>query len=78
MKVASFYRFLDLPDVQSFRDRLQAVCDEREVLGTILVAGEGFNGTICGLRRKSPRSGGRTSCRTGRPARTFRPGSGTR
>ena len=48
MKVAAFYRFLDLTDVKAFRDALQAFCDERNVLGTILVAGEGFNGTICG------------------------------
>ena len=48
MKVASFYRFLDLADPQVFRDELQAVCDERGLLGTILVAGEGFNGTISG------------------------------
>jgi UPF0176 protein len=48
VKVASFYRFLDLPGVQSFRDDLQAFCDEQDVLGTILVADEGFNGTICG------------------------------
>ena len=48
MKVASFYRFLDLGEVTSFRDDLQANCDERAMLGTILVAAEGFNGTICG------------------------------
>jgi UPF0176 protein len=48
MKVASFYRFLDLDNTESFRDDLQALCDERDVLGTILVAAEGFNGTICG------------------------------
>lgn len=48
MKVASFYRFLDLDDARAFRDDLQAFCDERNVLGTILVAAEGFNGTICG------------------------------
>ena len=48
MKVAAFYRFLDLADVKAFRDELQAYCDERDVLGTILVAGEGLNGTICG------------------------------
>ncbi|HSN52538.1 MAG TPA: rhodanese-related sulfurtransferase [Woeseiaceae bacterium] len=48
MKVASFYRFLDLPEVESFRDDLQSLCDRRGVLGTILVADEGFNGTICG------------------------------
>ena len=40
MKVASFYRFLDIADPQVFRDELQAVCDERELLGTILVAGD--------------------------------------
>ena len=48
MKVASFYRFLDLGDARAFRDRLQAFCDGRDVLGTILVAAEGFNGTVCG------------------------------
>ena len=48
MKVASFYRVLDLGEVTSFRDDLQANCDERAILGTILVAAEGFNGTICG------------------------------
>ena len=48
MKVASFYRFLDLGDVQAFRDELQVQCVDQELLGTILVAGEGFNGTIAG------------------------------
>lgn len=48
MKVASFYRFLDLADVRSFRDDLQALCEDQGLLGTVLVAGEGFNGTIAG------------------------------
>jgi UPF0176 protein len=48
MKVAAFYRFLDLADAHAFRDELQVFCDERGVLGTILVAAEGVNGTICG------------------------------
>lgn len=48
MKVVSFYRFLDLKDPQCFRDELQALCDEYDLLGTILVATEGFNGTIAG------------------------------
>jgi UPF0176 protein len=51
MKVASFYRFLDLADPVALRDQLQSICDERSVLGTILVAGEGFNGTICGQQQ---------------------------
>jgi UPF0176 protein len=48
MRVASFYRFLDLDDVWTFRDELQALCEQQQLLGTILVAGEGFNGTIAG------------------------------
>lgn len=48
MKVVSFYRFLDLKDPQPFRDDLQALCDKQDLLGTILVATEGFNGTIAG------------------------------
>ena len=48
MKVVSFYRFLDLEDPTSFRDELKAQCELHELLGTILVATEGFNGTIAG------------------------------
>jgi UPF0176 protein len=48
MKVVSFYRFLDLDETESFRSRLQALCDEQGLLGTILVASEGFNGTLAG------------------------------
>lgn len=48
MKVVSFYRFLDLAEPQSLRDELQTLCEELGLLGTILVATEGFNGTIAG------------------------------
>ena len=48
MKVASFYRFLDLPDPQNFKNALQGICDEQRLLGTVLVASEGFNGSITG------------------------------
>ena len=48
MRVVSFYRFLDLSEPKSFRDALQSQCEKRGVLGTILVASEGFNGTIAG------------------------------
>ncbi len=51
MNVVSFYRFLDLDNLPSFRDELQALCDENGLLGTILVASEGFNGTIAGSAR---------------------------
>lgn len=48
MNVVSFYRFLDLENPPLFGDELQALCDEHRLLGTILVASEGFNGTIAG------------------------------
>lgn len=48
MKVVSFYRFLDIEDPAGLRDALQALCDELGLLGTILVASEGWNGTLAG------------------------------
>jgi len=48
MKVASFYRFLDLGDAETFRDELQLLCEQQSLLGTVLVAAEGFNGTVAG------------------------------
>ncbi len=48
MKVAAFYRFLDLAEQASFREELQGICDGDGLLGTVLVAHEGFNGTLAG------------------------------
>ena len=48
MKVVSFYQFLDLPDPETLRDELQSLCEQRELLGTVLLADEGFNGTLAG------------------------------
>jgi len=50
MNVVSFYRFLDISEPKVLRDALQTLCDEQALLGTILVATEGFNGTIAGER----------------------------
>ena len=50
MKVVSFYRFLDLQDPRATCTALQSLCDENGLLGTILVANEGVNGTIAGSR----------------------------
>ena len=48
MKVVSFYRFLDIEDPQQLRDELRDQCEKRQLLGTILIAREGVNGTIAG------------------------------
>jgi UPF0176 protein len=48
MKVAAFYRFMDIEDPDVLRAELQALCEREQLLGTILVAGEGINGTLAG------------------------------
>lgn len=48
MNVVSFYRFVDVAEPASLRDELEALCLQQNLLGTILVAGEGFNGTLAG------------------------------
>ncbi len=50
MKVVSFYRFLDLEDPKALSTALQSLCEENGLLGTILVADEGVNGTLAGSR----------------------------
>lgn len=48
MKVAAFYRFLDIAGPRELRDRLQSECEARGLVGTVLIAGEGINGTLAG------------------------------
>ena len=48
MNVVSFYRFTDVDEPEVVRGRLQALCDRHGLLGTILVAPEGINGTLAG------------------------------
>jgi len=48
MNVVSFYRFTDIDEPAVVRGRLQALCDRAGLLGTILIADEGVNGTLAG------------------------------
>ncbi|MFN7111821.1 MAG: rhodanese-related sulfurtransferase [Brevundimonas sp.] len=48
IRVAALYRFAGIDDVEAVRARLQAVCEDSAVKGTLLVATEGLNGTIAG------------------------------
>jgi UPF0176 protein len=48
VKVVSFYQFLDLSDSETLRDQLQVYCEKHGLLGTVLLADEGFNGTLAG------------------------------
>lgn len=46
--VAAFYKFSHLPDFQQMREPLKKSCSELGLLGTILLAEEGINGTVSG------------------------------
>jgi len=46
--VAAFYRFVRLPDYRELREPLQRLCEELRLLGSILLAEEGINGTVSG------------------------------
>ena len=49
--VAAFYKFVPLPDYRDLQPILQKHCEELGLLGTILLAGEGLNGTISGSEK---------------------------
>jgi UPF0176 protein len=48
MNVVSFYRFMDIENPETLCADLQALCEKEQLLGTVLVAREGFNGTLAG------------------------------
>ncbi|HEY9626697.1 MAG TPA: rhodanese-related sulfurtransferase [Coleofasciculaceae cyanobacterium] len=48
--VATFYKFVALPDCAQMRSPLLKFCQEQDVRGTILLAQEGINGTIASSR----------------------------
>ncbi len=50
--VAAFYKFVELPDCAELRGPLQQRCEDLGLLGTILLAQEGINGTISGKPEK--------------------------
>lgn len=47
--VASFYKFVHLPDFADKQQPLLAYCQSQEVKGSILLAAEGINGTIASI-----------------------------
>ena len=53
--VAALYKFVNLPDYEDLQPVVQKLCDDAGALGTILLAEEGINGTIC-----APESGMKT------------------
>jgi UPF0176 protein len=48
--IAAFYKFVSLDDYQNRRQPLLNLCRQHQIVGTILLAAEGINGTIAGTR----------------------------
>jgi UPF0176 protein len=48
--VATFYKFVKLPDFAEKQELLLSYCQQQGIKGTILLAEEGINGTIAGSR----------------------------
>jgi UPF0176 protein len=46
--IAAFYRFVSLPEPTVLQEELRSAFGEGDLLGTILIAGEGVNGTVAG------------------------------
>ena len=49
--VATFYKFVSLPDCREIQQSILDYCQSQEIKGTILLAREGINGTIAGTRQ---------------------------
>jgi UPF0176 protein len=49
--IAAFYRFVRIEDCETFAPSLKQQMLDRDVMGTILLASEGINGTISGTKQ---------------------------
>lgn len=48
--VAALYKFVSLPDYRDLQPILRRLCQDNQIFGTLLLAEEGINGTVCGSR----------------------------
>ncbi|HEY1057661.1 MAG TPA: rhodanese-related sulfurtransferase [Limnobacter sp.] len=48
--VAALYKFVSLPDFEQIKPVLEQVCHANQIVGTLLLAAEGINGTVSGPR----------------------------
>ena len=55
-QLAAFYKFVALEELDALREQLLAVAKAGAVQGTILLAAEGLNGTVCGPEAEAKRS----------------------
>lgn len=48
IQVAAFYKFIALDETENLQRQTREICEEAGLLGTVLLAGEGINGTVAG------------------------------
>ena len=48
--VLAFYHFVQIDDVEILKISMKKVCEDNQIIGTILLAEEGINATIAGSR----------------------------
>jgi len=48
-KIHAFYKFIALPDFEELKPNILALMKKWQILGTIILANEGLNGTVCAL-----------------------------
>lgn len=48
-QIITFYEFKKLTDLENLKISLKSVMQENSIFGTIIIAEEGFNSTVCGL-----------------------------
>lgn len=50
--ISSFYKFVNISDSEELRTKLLQCCNKNKLKGTILIASEGINATLVGLREE--------------------------
>jgi len=48
IQIVTFYKFIELDRLTERRDELKGAMRELDIRGTVILAGEGFNSTVCG------------------------------
>ena len=48
IKIVALYKFVSLPDYRELREPILKACEEHGIMGSLLLASEGINGTISG------------------------------
>ena len=50
-QIITFYKFTELNDLSKLKERLLDAMKRAEIFGTIIIAEEGFNSTVCGEKK---------------------------